>query len=433
MRYYVETYGCQMNVYDSKKIEEVLTAEGLSRAARPEEADVIIVNTCSVREHAENRALTRIGELSLKAAPRKAVVAVCGCMAQRMGSELFKNRAVRLVLGPDSYSKLAGYLRAAVTDGAKLLDTARDRSFRFQASEGFRDWGLRGFVSITKGCSNSCSYCIVPAVRGPAVSRPRDEVLKETLAQWRSGVRDVTLIGQNVNAYRYGGTGFSTLLSDVAELVPEARVRFTTSHPRDMDDSVIGVMAVRPNVCEHIHLPLQSGSDRVLESMNRGYTRDRYRAIVSAARKAMPGVSITTDIIVGYPGESVEEYEETYSFFEEMQFDSAFMFKFSARPGTAASRMSDEVPRQEKERRLARLMELERRLASAASARLVGREMEVLVEGRKIKDGVELLTGRTRCNRTVLFRGASELSGKLVSVRIDSSKGVSLSGCLVSA
>jgi tRNA-2-methylthio-N6-dimethylallyladenosine synthase len=428
MKYYVETYGCQMNVYDSRKLEEVLANAGFSPAEAPESADFIIVNTCSVREHAEKRALARISELAVKAARRKAVVAVCGCMAQRMGSELFKNRGVQLVLGPDSYAKLEGYLRSAAENGGKFLDTARDRSFRFQASAASRRWGLRGFVSIMKGCSNSCSYCIVPLVRGPAVSRSPEEVERETLALWRGGVRDVTFIGQNVNAYSHGGTAFSALLDAVSQLVPESRVRFTTSHPRDMGEGVIEVMARRRNVCEHIHLPLQSGSNRVLQSMNRGYTKERYRAIVACARSAMPDVSITTDIIVGFPGETVEEYQETCSFVEEMQFDSAFMFKFSPRPGTGAAALTDDVPRQEKERRLAGLIEAERRVASARTARLVGREMEVLVEGTKVKDGVTLLTGRTRCNRTVLFQGPGEMSGKLVSVKIDSSKGVSLSG-----
>jgi tRNA-2-methylthio-N6-dimethylallyladenosine synthase len=429
MKYYVETYGCQMNVYDSRKMEETLTATGFSVAASPEDADLIIVNTCSVREHAENRAVARINELGKKVGPR-AVLAVCGCMAQRMGSELFKCRGVRLVLGPDSYSKLGGYFRAA-SEGAKVLDTTRDDSFRFQASDSYRGWGIRGFVSIMKGCSNSCSYCIVPSVRGPAVSRSPEEVAGEALALSRAGVRDITLIGQNVNAYSHGGTHFSALLDATAEHLPRTRVRFTTSHPRDMSDSVIDVMTRRDNVCEHIHLPLQSGSDRVLERMNRGYTKERYRAIVSEARRTMPDVSITTDVIVGFPGESREDYEETRSFFEEMEFDSAFMFKFSPRPGTEAARLADDVPRGEKEERLAQLIELERRVASGRSARLVGREMEVLVEGRKVKGGTAFLTGRTRCNRTVLFEGPSEMSGKLVSVKIDSSKGVSLSGRLV--
>ena len=429
MRYYVETYGCQMNVYDSRKMEESLTADGLSASESPEGADLIVVNTCSVRQHAENRALARIRELG-KRASEGAVLAVCGCMAQRMGSELFKYKGVRLVLGPDSYSKLGGYFRSA-RDGAKVLDTSRDDSFRFQASDSYRGWGVRGFVSIMKGCSNSCSYCIVPSVRGAAVSRPPEEVMEEALALSRAGVKDVTLIGQNVNAYCHGGVGFSALLDATAERLPGTRVRFTTSHPRDMNESVIEVMSRRGNVCEHVHLPLQSGSDRVLERMNRGYSKERYRGIVTSARRAVPDVSITTDVIVGFPGESRQDFEETRSFFGEMEFDSAFMFKFSPRPGTQAARLADDVPLDEKEKRLAELIELERRTASARSARLVGRELEVLVEARKVKDGVPMLTGRTRCNRTVLFEGSSEMSGKLVSVKIDSSRGVSLSGRLV--
>jgi tRNA-2-methylthio-N6-dimethylallyladenosine synthase len=432
VKYYVETYGCQMNVYDSRKIEETLRNESFSRTERPEEADLIVVNTCSVREHAEKRANARINELALVTRRNRAVLAVCGCMAQRMGPELLRNPGVDLVLGPDSYSRLVGHVRASLTNRSRVLDTTRDESFGFQASDRFRDWGLRGFVSIMKGCSNRCSFCIVPSVRGPAISRSTKEVLAEARALAETGVKDVTLIGQNVNAYNCEGTEFSRLLSLAAESLPGARVRFTTSHPRDMNDSVLEVMSRNGNVCGHIHLPLQSGSDRMLERMNRGYTKEQYRAIVASARRLMPDVSITTDIIVGFPGESEPEFEETCSFVREIQFDSAFMFKFSPRPGTEAARLVDDVPRTEKEARLARLIELERGVASARSARLVGREMEVLVEGTKVKNGVARLAGRTKCNRVVLFEGPGEITGKFVAVRIDSSRGVSLFGQLVS-
>lgn len=433
MKYYIETYGCQMNVYDSRKIEEMLRANALSPAGRPEEADVILVNTCSVREHAERRALARIGELSRRKRAPETTLAVCGCMAQRMGSELLRRPGVNLVLGPDCYSNLLSHLADSTATGSRLLDTTRDAGFRFQASAGPGRQGLRSFVSIMKGCSNDCSFCIVPSVRGPAVSRPSEEVLVETRELAGRGAKDVTLIGQNVNAYRSGAVDFSGLLGMVAEAVPDARVRFTTSHPKDMNQSVLETMAGHANVCEHIHLPLQSGSDRILSSMHRGYTVEQYRDIVDLAREVLPEVSITTDIIVGFPGETESDFQKTCSFVEETMFDSAFMFKFSPRPGTEAARLADDVPLKEKELWLSRLIELERGVSRKKSSELVGRELEVLVEDVKVKNGTRWLAGRTRCNRTVLFEGSSEKVGKLVKVRIDSCKEVSLSGTLVPA
>lgn len=433
MKYYVETYGCQMNVYDSRKMEEMLLSNSLTAAESPEDAAFIIVNTCSVRDHAEQRALARIRELAKRKRTDGGLLAVCGCMAQRMGSELLRVPGVDMVLGPDSYSRLLSYVESCRTDGGRVVDTTRDESFRFQATESFRAWGLRAFVSIMKGCSNGCSFCVVPSVRGPAVSRSRNEVLKEVVALVDGGTRDITLIGQNVNDYGCGDTDFPGLLRDVAREAQRARIRFTTSHPKDMTRSVIDAVAECGNICEHIHLPLQSGSDRILEKMNRGYTKDRYRKTVEQARELLLGVSITTDIIVGFPGETETDFAETCSFVEEMQFDSAFMFKFSPRPGSAATLFPDDVPAEEKQRRLSRVIGLQHAVATRKSSGLVGREMEVLVEGPKAGDGPARLVGRTRCNRTTLFEGQCENIGKFVTVRIDSCKGVSLFGTLVTA
>ena len=427
MKYYIETFGCQMNVYDSGKLEETLRENEFSEASIPAEADLIVVNTCSVRRHAEDRAFARIGELCLV---RKtgAVLAVCGCMAQRLGSDILKKRGVDIVIGPDAYPVLLAAFEKARESGAKALDTTRNPEFRFGSSGKHVAGNLRAFVSIMKGCSNGCSFCIVPAVRGPAVSRPCQEVEEEVMAVARAGARDITLIGQNVNAYRSDGVSFAELLGSIAEAAGEVRIRFTTSHPRDMNDCVIKTMSGHGNICEHLHLPLQSGSDRVLERMRRGYTADQYRGIVGAVRESVPGISITTDIMVGFPGETAEDFEATCRLVEEIEFDSAFMFKFSPRPGTEAASMDDDVPQSEKERRLSRLAGIEHNASSAKSARLVGKTLEVLIESQKTKNGEKVLLGKTRCNRTVHLKGPAECIGETVNVTIESSKGISLKG-----
>jgi tRNA-2-methylthio-N6-dimethylallyladenosine synthase len=431
VKYYLETYGCQMNVYDSGKLAEILRENSFSETWNPVEADFILVNTCSVRRHAEVRALARIGELGRVRQRTKAILAVCGCMAQRLGPEILKKRGVDIVIGPDAYSTLLPAFERSRSTGSKTLDTTRDSGFRFRVSNQRATQGLRAFVSIMKGCSNMCSFCIVPAVRGPAVSRAHQEVLEEVRVLANSGGEDITLIGQNVNAYSDAGMGFAELLAMTSDTARGSRVRFTTSHPKDMSEYVIEVMAQRENICEHLHLPLQSGSNRVLERMRRGYTTERYREIVEAARDAVPGMSITTDIIVGFPGETLEDFEKTCALVEESRFDSAFMFKFSPRPGTEAASMTDDVPTVEKERRLSELISIERRVSSEKSAALVGRVMEVLVEAEKKKGKEGFLLGRTKCNRTVRLSGSREIIGKFVKVRIDSSKGISLSGSLV--
>jgi tRNA-2-methylthio-N6-dimethylallyladenosine synthase len=426
----METYGCQMNVYDSGKLGEILREHSFSETPNPGEADFILVNTCSVRQHAEERALARIGELGRLREKTKAVLAVCGCMAQRLGPGILNKRGVDIVIGPDAYSALLPAFEKSRAIGSKTLDTTRDPRFRFGVSRDRVAHGLRAFVSIMKGCSNTCSFCIVPSVRGPAVSRPHQEVLEEVSELVNGGAKDITLIGQNVNAYRDAETNFAKLLAMTSDVARGSRVRFTTSHPKDMSESVIDVVAQRENICEHLHLPLQSGSNRMLEMMRRGYTTQRYREIVEAARETAPGISITTDVIVGFPGETLEDFEKTCSLVGELMFDSAFMFKFSPRPGTEAASMKDDVPRPEKERRLSELISIEHRVSWEKSAALIGRVMEVLVEAEKEKREETFLLGRTRCNRTVRFNGPSELVGKFVNVNIDSSKGISLFGSL---
>lgn len=428
MKYYAETYGCQMNVYDTGKIGELLKENSYSETPRPEDADFIFINTCSVREHAERRALARIRELTLVSSKTDAVLAVCGCMAQRLGPELLDIRGVDLVMGPDSYCRLLPSLERCAADGARIVDTSRDTAFKFKASVHDRRSGLRAFVSIMKGCSNGCSFCVVPAVRGPAVSRPRDEVMAEVSALAEGGARDITLIGQNVNAYRDAGLDFAALLAMASKVAPGARIRFTTSHPKDMSQSAVEVMAEGENTCEHIHLPLQSGSDVILRRMRRGYTKERYLKVVRYARSLMPDVSITTDIIVGFPGETSEDFEETCALVDECGFDSAFMFKYSARPGTEAASMVDDVSKEGKERRLSHLISLQRRVSTRKSSALIGRTMEVLVEGQKRKQERLLLSGRTRCNRIVLFDGPGELVGGFSHVKVISANGVSLFG-----
>ncbi len=430
MKYYTETYGCQMNVYDTGKLGELLQQNSYSQTQRPDEADVILVNTCSVREHAEQRALARIKELALVSRGTNAVLAVCGCMAQRLGRELLGIRGVDLVMGPDAYSGLLSSIKRCRTDRTRAVDTSRDPGFRFTASGDDRKLELKAFVSIMKGCSNRCSFCIVPEVRGPAVSRSSQEVMVELRSLLERGVKDVTLIGQNVNAYHDGHLDFAALLAAVSEAAAGVRIRFTTSHPRDMSEPALRLLAERENVCEHIHLPLQSGSNSILRKMRRGYTAEKYLGLVRDARSIVPDVSITTDVIVGFPGESREDFERTCQLVDECGFDSAFMFKYSPRPGTEAASMVDDVPKAEKERRLSELISLQQRVSSEKSSALVGKTMEVLVEGSKRKADKLLLSGRTRCNRIVLFEGPEEHLGRLSNVKVVSAKGVSLFGKL---
>ena len=437
---YIETYGCQMNVADSEVIASVMKMAGYDTAPSAEEADAVFLNTCSVRDNAEQKILNRLEALRpLKKRHPGLIVGVVGCMAERVKDELIEHHGVDVVAGPDAYLSLPD-LVAAAEAGQKAINV------ELSTTETYRDVVPRrvganrvsGFVSIMRGCNNFCTYCIVPYTRGRERSRDVESILREARDLAEKGYREVTLLGQNVNSYRFeqaDGTvlTFSHLLRTVARAVPSMRVRFTTSHPKDMSDETLHVIADEPNVCRHIHLPVQSGSSRILRLMNRKYDRDWYLERVAAIRRIVPDCGLSTDIFCGFPGETEEDHQLSLSLMEECRYDSAFMFKYSERPGTYASKhLPDDVPEEVKIRRLNEIIALQNRLSAEANARCVGRTYEVLVEGVS-KRSRDQLFGRTEQNRVVVFDRGTHRIGDRVQVRITASSSATLKGEEVTA
>jgi len=424
--YAVEAYGCQMNFYDAELIAGILEREGYRPAAELSKADLMVVNTCSVRDHAESRALGRIRELAglRKQRPGSRLV-VCGCMAQRMGAELLDRiPGIDLVVGTGEYRQLPDLLRriekgraVSTSETLEMYTDIRPRT----AS------GLSAFVSVMRGCDNRCSYCIVPQLRGPARSRPLDDILAEVRTLTGRGFREINFLGQNVNAYRDGSHRFADLLRRADGVDRLWRIRFTTSHPRDMSEAILTTMAESDSVCEHLHLPLQSGSDRILKAMRRGYTSGKYRALVDRARKLIPGLSITTDLIVGFPGETDEDFRRTLELLGAVQFDNAFTFGYSPRPGTDAVNFSEQVPEPVRQERLEKIIEYQHAITQRISRRMAGQTVEVLVEGPSRRNAAELM-GRTRTNKVVVFTGDAGLSGQLASVYVHTVRGVTARG-----
>ncbi len=403
MTFYIETYGCQMNEYDSRMIASTLTGAGHIRSQDPRSADVVLVNTCSVRERAETRVLGRLRHL--RGLMRgDSVLGVVGCVAQRMGDEL--TRAVPgldFVVGTDQYDRLPDAIEQSQGRVRRVLTTVRPDQSYDERSEPVEAL-LCDFVSIMRGCDNFCSYCIVPYVRGTERSRPADAIVAEVASLVRLGMRDVTLIGQNVNSYNEGEVDFAALLSRVNRMPGITRIRFATSHPKDLSQELIEAVAHLDRVCEHIHLPVQSGSDAVLRAMNRSYTRGEYLDLVGRIRETIPGVSLTTDLIVGFPGESEEDYEGTLSLMEEIRFDSAFMFRYSVRDGTAAASLDDDVPEALKIERLENIIALQKETTQELNRSLEGSVQEMLVEGPNERDPSRLF-GRTRTGKAVVAAG----------------------------
>lgn len=420
--YYIESYGCQMNLYDADLMASILERAGYQPASGLGEADVILVNTCSVREHAERRAIGRIRELgALKRKRSEVRLVVCGCMAQRMGEKMLQMiPGVDLVVGTDGYRNLPKLLGRS--EGFRIAETSVcAQEVYSQVVPRYRG-GLTAFVAVMRGCDNRCAYCIVPQLRGPARSRPMDEILKEVAGLVDKGCRQVTFLGQNVNLYRDGLNGLPDLLRRANKQAGLYRIRFITSHPRDMNEEILMAMAEADKACEHLHLPLQSGSNRVLRAMRRGYTAEKYRSLVRRARELLPGLSITTDLIAGFPGETEMDFRETIQLMRDLEFDDAFTFGYSPRPGTEAADMVDQVPSDVRHRRLEKLIALQREITERVNQRLIGRTVEVLVGGRS-KRKVQELMGRTRTHKVVIFAGGPELVGSLVQVRVKKARG----------
>ena len=424
---YIETYGCQMNVADTEVVAAIMEMAGYKLTDDIEAADAVLLNTCSIRDNAEQKIFGRLQYLGSLRRKRKGglIIGVIGCMAERVKDDLIENHGVDLVAGPDSYLDLPG-LFAAVEAGEKAINVELSTTETYREVIPVRLPGnpVSGFISIMRGCNNFCSYCIVPYTRGRERSRPAESILREVADLRERGFKEVTLLGQNVNSYSYtpaeGGDtiGFDRLLAMVAESAPDMRVRFTTSHPKDMSDATIAAMASHPNICRHVHLPVQSGSNAVLKAMNRKYTREWYLGRIAAIREAMPDCSITTDLFTGFHGETEEDFEQTLDLMRTVGFDSAFMFKYSERPGTLAARtMPDNVPEDVKIDRLNRMIALQNELSAASNRRDVGKEFDVLVEGAS-KRSAEMRVGRTGQNKTCVFPRGAFRNGDTVRVRV---------------
>ncbi len=428
---YIETYGCQMNVADSEVVASVMQMAGYETTESLDEADAVFLNTCSVRDNAEQKIYHRLDALDAIKRKRPLIIGVLGCMAERVQQDLLAHHHADLVAGPDAYLSLPDLIAQAET-GHKAIN------IELSISETYRDvvpqriaigQRIGGFVSIMRGCNNFCHYCIVPYTRGRERSRDVESILREVRDLRDRGFKEVTLLGQNVNSYTWNeGNSFPQLLRRVAEEAPEMRIRFTTSHPKDMSDETLRVIAEMPNVCKHIHLPVQSGSDRILRLMNRKYTREWYLGRVEAIRRIIPDCGLSTDIFVGYHSETEEDHQLSLSLMREVGYDSAFMFKYSERPGTYASKhLPDDVPEEEKIRRLNELIALQTEISAQQNKKDEGKEFDVLVEGFS-KRSREQLCGRTEQNKMVVFAKQGHHIGETVRVRITGSTSATLLG-----
>ncbi|MBR3774033.1 MAG: tRNA (N6-isopentenyl adenosine(37)-C2)-methylthiotransferase MiaB [Alistipes sp.] len=428
---FIETYGCQMNVGDTELIISILQEHGYRYTEEQAEADVILINTCSIRDNAEQRIWGRLSEMRrLKKRKPSLVVGIVGCMAERLNEELLRpETGVDVVAGPDAYRDLPNLLRGAEAGqkGANVL-LSTEETYAEIAPVRIDKNGVSAFIAIMRGCNNFCSYCVVPYTRGRERSRDAETIVAEARTLFENGYREVTLLGQNVNSYCWGEVDFPELMRRVAELSPLLRVRFATSHPKDMSDRLLEVMAAYPNICRAIHLPAQSGSTAMLERMNRKYTRAWYLDRIAAIRRYMPDCAITTDLIAGFAGETEEEHQETLSLMREVGYDFAYMFKYSERPGTFAQRnLGDDVPDEVKSRRLQEIIALQNELGLESYRRDVGKEFEVLVEGESRRNA-EQLFGRTSQNKVVVFDRGDHKAGDYVRVRVTGCTSATLFG-----
>ena len=430
----IETYGCQMNVADSEVVASVMGMAGYELTENIDEADAVFLNTCSVRDNAEQKIISRLEFLySLQKKGHKIIIGVLGCMAERVKDELIEKHHADIVVGPDAYMSLPD-LVAQVECGHKAINVELSTTETYKDIIPQRICGthIGGFVTIMRGCNNFCHYCIVPYTRGRERSRDVESILRECRDLADRGFKEVTLLGQNVNSYRLPDNpenpGFPELLRRVARAVPEMRVRFTTSHPKDMSNETLQVIAEEPNICHHIHLPVQSGSNRILKLMNRKYTREWYLDRVAAIRQIIPDCAISTDIFVGYSSETEEDHQQSLSLMKECAYDSAFMFKYSERPGTYASKhLPDDIPEDVKVRRLNELIALQNELSAECNKRCIGKDFDVLLEGVS-KRSKDQLFGRTGQNKVVIIDRGQHHIGETVRVTITESSSATLKG-----
>ena len=429
---YIETYGCQMNVADSEVVASVMQMAGYESTEVLEEADAVFLNTCSVRDNAEQKIYHRLDALDAMRRKHPIIIGVLGCMAERVKEDLLEHHHCDLVAGPDAYLSLPDLIAQAETGHKAInIELSTSETYKDVVPQRLHGAKIGGFVSIMRGCNNFCHYCIVPYTRGRERSRDIESILREVRDLRDRGFKEVTLLGQNVNSYHFEEIGFPELLRRVAEEVPTMRVRFTTSHPKDMSDETLHVIAEMPNVCKHIHLPVQSGSDRILKLMNRKYTREWYLDRVAAIRRIIPDCGLSTDIFVGYHSETEEDHQLSLSLMREVGYDSAFMFKYSERPGTYASKhLPDDVPEEEKIRRLNELIALQTEISALQNKKDEGKESDVLLENFS-KRSRDQLMGRTEQNKAVVVDKGSHHIGETVRVRITGSTSATLLGEII--
>ena len=428
-KYYIETYGCQMNVADSELIAGLLQKEGFGATAQIDEADAIFVNTCAVREHAEERVHSRLGNFRiLKEKKPELIIGVLGCMAQNLKNKLLENKPyIDVVLGPDSYRKLPELINRKLDRTDSVVDTKLSRFEVYDDLFPSRQTGINAWVSIMRGCDKFCTFCIVPFTRGRERSRPVDSIVAEAQQAVAEGFVELTLLGQNVNSYRHEEQGFADLLRAVAQVAGLKRIRYTSPHPQDIDDELLETMAELDNVCNSIHLPLQAGSDRILKRMNRTYTRDHFMRLSDRIREIVPQVGLTTDIIVGFPGETDEEFQQTLQVLEHVKFESAYTFKYSPRPGTKAAQFTDQVDPEKSQYRLEQLIKLQKQHTLIRNQENVGNIEIVLVEKESKRSSLNW-AGRTDSNKWVIFDKGNAQIKDFVAVEITEARGVSLHG-----
>jgi tRNA-2-methylthio-N6-dimethylallyladenosine synthase len=430
---YIETYGCQMNFADTEIVLGVLKKQGYTVAQNPEDADIILLNTCSIRDNAEQRIYGRLGNLkNLKIKKPELVLGILGCMAERLRKDLIEEKKiVDVVVGPDEYRRLPEYIDIAF-NGDKGIGVKLSRTETYDDIEPHREDGLSAWISVMRGCDKFCTFCVVPFTRGRERSRSLNSIVKEIEELSLRGFKEVTLLGQNVNSYRDGENDFADLLAASAKVDPSMRIRFTTSHPQDLSDKLLYTIAEHQNICNYIHLPVQSGSNRILELMNRTYTIEHYINLIEKAKKIIPGVSFSTDIIAGFPTETWEDHLATLEVMRQVRYDGAYMFKYSPREGTKAYKMGDDVPEEVKTKRLQEIIDLQQQISYEINQNLIGKEEIVLIEGSSRKSD-EFLSGRTDTNKVTIIPVQSDIKpGDYVRVKINKATSATLFGEYIS-
>lgn len=417
---YIETYGCQMNLADTEVVLGILKNSGYEKTDDAENADVIFLNTCSVRDNAEQRIHGRLGNLkALKEKENGPVLGILGCMAERLRKELIeKKKMVDLVIGPDEYRRLPQFIESAFY-GEKGIGVKLSRTETYDDIEPYREDGLQAWISVMRGCDKFCTYCVVPYTRGRERSRNFESIVNEVKTLSQRGFREVTLLGQNVNSYKNNNYDFSDLLAACAAVDRDIRIRFTTSHPMDLSDKLLNTISENSNLCNYIHLPVQSGSNRILEAMNRSYTIEHYFTIIEKARSLMPDISFSTDIIAGFPSENEEDHKMTLDIMKKVRYNGAYMFKYSERDGTKAAKLEDDVPEEVKGRRLQEIIDLQQEISVEMNNNMIGAEQEILIEGKSRKSE-DFLSGRTDTNKLTIIPASHGIEqGDYVKVKIN--------------